>query len=87
MLGIDLSALLISSVGCSVMLGPNQRARGGFPMLLTADQHRRLGEVYEEAAADQSHSPEDRAFLAQKAERFRWLARVAEQKAKDRRLN
>src|SRR5262245_47971416 len=26
-------------------------------MLLTADQHRRLAEVYEEAAADQSHSP------------------------------
>jgi hypothetical protein len=25
-------------------------------MLLTADQHRRLAEVYEEAAADQSHS-------------------------------
>jgi hypothetical protein len=56
-------------------------------MLLTADQHRRLAEVYEEAAADQSHSPEDRAFLAQKAARFRWLARVAEQKAKARRLN
>jgi hypothetical protein len=30
---------------------------------------------------------EDRAFLAQKAARFRWCARVAEQKAKARRLN
>lgn len=56
-------------------------------MLLTADQHRRLAEVYEEAAADLSHSREDRAFLAEKAARFRCLARVAEQKAKARRLN
>jgi hypothetical protein len=32
---------------------PNQR---GLSMLFTVDQHRRLAEVYEEAAADQSHS-------------------------------
>ena len=57
------------------------------PMLLTADQHRRLAEVFEEAAADKSHTAEDRALLAQKAARFRALARVAEQKAKARRLN
>jgi hypothetical protein len=44
-------------------------------MLLTADQHRRLADIFEEAAA------------AQKAARFRALARMAEQKAKDRRLN
>ena len=56
-------------------------------MLMTADQHRRLAEIYEEAAADQSHPPEDRTFLAEKAARFRWLALVAEQKAKARRLN
>jgi hypothetical protein len=56
-------------------------------MLMTADQHRRLAEIYEEAAADQSHSSEDRAFLIEKAARFRWLARVAEEKAKRRRLN
>jgi hypothetical protein len=56
-------------------------------MLLRADQHNRLAEIYEEAAADQSHSPENRAFLADKAARFRWLARVAEEKAKARRLN
>ncbi len=56
-------------------------------MLLTADQHRRLAEVYEEAAADQSHTPEDREFLVEKAARFRWLERVAEEKAKARRLN
>jgi hypothetical protein len=56
-------------------------------MLLTADQHRRLAEVFEEAAADKSHSPEDRALLAEKAARFRLLARVAEKKAKARRLN
>jgi len=54
---------------------------------LTADQDNPLAEVYEAAAADQSHPPEDRAFLAQKAARFRWCARVAEQKAKARRLN
>ena len=35
-------------------------------MLLTADQHRRLAEVFEEAVAHQSHKPEDRALLAQK---------------------
>lgn len=56
-------------------------------MLLTADQHRRLAEVYEEASADQSHSPEDRKLLTEKAARFRWLQSVAEQKAKARRLN
>jgi hypothetical protein len=28
------------------------------PMLLTADQHRRLAEVFEEAVADQIHTPE-----------------------------
>jgi len=33
-------------------------------MLLTADQHRRLAEVFEEAAADQSHTPEDLAGQA-----------------------
>ena len=56
-------------------------------MLLTADQHRRLAEVFEEAAADQSHTPQDRALLAQKAARFRALARMAEQNVKARRLN
>jgi hypothetical protein len=56
-------------------------------MLLTADQHRRLAEVYEEEAADQSHKPEDRALFAEKAARFRVLARMAEEKAKERRLN
>jgi hypothetical protein len=55
-------------------------------MLLTADQHRRLAEVFEEAA-DQSHKPEDRAYLAEKASRFRTLARMAEEEAKARRLN
>ena len=43
-------------------------------MLMTADQHRRLAEIYEEAAADQSHTSEDRAFLLEKAARLRWLA-------------
>lgn len=56
-------------------------------MLLTADQHRRLAEVFEEAAADRSHSPEDRAMLAEKAARFRALARMAEQKATARLMN
>ena len=56
-------------------------------MLLTSDQHRRLAEVYEEAAADQSHTPKDRAYLAEQAARFRTLARMAEEKAKARRLN
>jgi hypothetical protein len=56
-------------------------------MLLTADQHRRLAEIFEEAAADQSHAPADRALLAEKAARFRFLARLAEGKAKGRRLN
>jgi hypothetical protein len=56
-------------------------------MLLTADQHRRLAEIFEEAAADLSHAPEDRALLEEKAARFRALARMAEQKAKARRLN
>jgi hypothetical protein len=56
-------------------------------MLLTADQHRRLAEVYEEAAADQSHSPEDRKLLSERATRFRILERLAEEKAKARRLN
>jgi hypothetical protein len=51
------------------------------------DQHRRLAEIFEEAAADQSHAPGDRALLAEKAARFRVLARMAEQKAKARRLN
>jgi hypothetical protein len=55
-------------------------------MLLTADQHNRLAEIYE-AAADQSHTPEDRAFLADKAARFRFCARIAAEKAKARRLN
>jgi predicted outer membrane protein len=64
-------------------------AAGGrrLPVLLTADQHRRLAEIFEEAAADQSHKPEDRELLAQKAARFRMLARVAEKKAEARRLN
>ena len=56
-------------------------------MLLTADQHKWLAEVFEAAAADQSQKPEDRALLARKAARFRWLARVAEEKQKARRLN
>ncbi len=56
-------------------------------MLMTADQHRRLAEIYEEAAADQSHTPEDRRFLVEKAARFRLLARLAEEKMKARRLN
>ena len=69
------------------MRGPIGERRLPF-MLLTADQHRRrLAEIYEEAAADQSHAPEDRAFLVEKATRFRWLALVAEQKSKARRLN
>jgi hypothetical protein len=54
------------------------------PMLLTADQHRRLAEVLEEAAADKKPH---RALLAQKAARFRALARVTEQKATARHLN
>ena len=41
----------------------------------------------DQAAADQSHSAEDRAFLAERAARFRMLARLAEEKAKARRLN
>jgi hypothetical protein len=41
-------------------------------MLLTADQHRRLAEVYEEAARDQSHSLADRTFLANQAARCRY---------------
>jgi hypothetical protein len=47
-------------------------------MLLTADQHKRLAEVFEEAAADQSQKPEDRTLLARKAARFRRLARGRE---------
>jgi hypothetical protein len=34
------------------MLGPNSSE--GVSMLLTADQHRRLAEVYEEAAAEKA---------------------------------
>jgi hypothetical protein len=56
-------------------------------MLLTADQHRRLAEIFEEAAADRSHAPEDRALLAEKAARFRALAHIAERRAEIRRLN
>jgi hypothetical protein len=56
-------------------------------MLLTPDQHRRLAEVFEEAAADKSHTPEEGALLSEKAARFRLLARVAGKKAKARRLN
>jgi hypothetical protein len=56
-------------------------------MLLTADQHRRLAEVFEEAAADLSIPPKDRSLFAERAARFRALARIAEQKAKARRLN
>jgi hypothetical protein len=69
------------SASCFVMHGPTG-ARGCPPMLLTADQHRRLAEVYEEAAADQSHSPEDRKLLSERATRFRILERLAEEKAK-----
>ena len=47
--------------------------------MLLADQHRGLAEIFEEAAADESHAPADRALLAEKAARFRALARVAEQ--------
>ena len=43
-------------------------------MLLTADQHRRLAEVYEEAAADQSHSPEDRKLLSEGQHAFGFLS-------------
>jgi hypothetical protein len=46
------------------------RIKRGGSMLLRADQHNRLAEIYEEAASDQSHSPENRAFLADKAARF-----------------
>ena len=56
-------------------------------MLLTSDQHRRIAEVYEEAAADQSLKREDRAFLAERAARFRMLARLATEKMKARRVN
>ena len=70
---------LIPGASCLVMLGPISE---GVSMLLTADQHRRLAEVYEEAAADQSHSAEDRAFLAEKAARFWMLARSAGEMAK-----
>ena len=70
---------MIAGVSCFVMLGPMGE---GASMLLTADQHRRLAEVYEEAAADQSHSAEDRAFLAEKAARFRMLARLVVERAK-----
>jgi hypothetical protein len=83
-LGIEPSAPLIVGASCSVMFGPIKRGRS---MLLRADQHNRLAEIYEEAAADQSHTPEDRAFLADKAARFRFCARIAEEKAKGRRLN
>jgi hypothetical protein len=50
-------------------------------MLLTADQHRRLAEIFEEAAAAQSYAL-DRAFLEEKAARFRALSRMAEDKMK-----
>jgi hypothetical protein len=56
-------------------------------MLLTADQHRRLAEIFEEAAVDLSHAPQDRALLTKKAARFRALARIAERRAKNLRLN
>ena len=56
-------------------------------MLLTADQHRRLAEIFEEAAADLSVPPKDRALFAQRAARFRALASIAQQKAKARLLN
>ena len=50
---------------------PYGRARMPFPMLMTAEPHRRLAEIYEEAAADRSHTPEYRAFLLEKVRRFR----------------
>jgi hypothetical protein len=56
-------------------------------MLLTADQHNRIAEVFEEASRDQSIAPADRALLAEKAALSRALARMAEEKMKARRLN
>jgi hypothetical protein len=56
-------------------------------MMLTADQNRRLAEVFEEVAADRSVSPEYRARFAERAARFRALAKMAERQAKARRLN
>jgi hypothetical protein len=48
--------------------------------------YRRLAEIFEEAAAEQS-LPGDRALLVEKAAHFRALARVAEEKAEARLLN
>jgi hypothetical protein len=42
----------------------------------TADQHRRLAEILEEAVADQSHSRGSGTLLSEKDRRFRALARV-----------
>ena len=48
--------------------------------------YRRLEDVFEEAAAEQS-LPGDRALLVEKAAHFRALARVAEEREKARLLN
>jgi hypothetical protein len=45
------------------------------PMLRTAEQHRRIAEVCEEAARDQSISAAKRALLAERAALFKELAR------------
>jgi hypothetical protein len=55
--------------------------------MLTADQHRRLAKIFEEAAADLSIPPMYRARFAERAARFRALAEMAERQAKARRLN
>ena len=44
------------------------------PMLRTAEQHRRIAEVCEQAARDRNISAAQRALLAEKAALFRELA-------------
>jgi hypothetical protein len=52
-------------------------------MVLSAKLHAEIAEALEKAAQDETRSPWDRADLAMRAERFRWLAkRAAELEAK-----
>jgi len=50
-------------------------------MLLSEDQHNRLARACEKAAAIEQLPPEEREFFAGRASRFRWLAKLAAEKA------
>ena len=53
----------------------------GPTMLLSEEQHTRLAIACEKAAAIEQLPPEEREFFAGRASRFRWLAKLAAEKA------